>query len=298
MPSTESIDPRFADIDAWPTAVAVQAMCEGQLAATAAVSGQAGAIALAADTAAQILGATGKLVFAGAGTSGRIAVQDGVELGPTFGWPAERLGFLLAGGSEALTAGIEGAEDDADAARAGVAEQAMTDSDVLIGVAASGRTPYTLAAIEAARGAGSLTIGFANNRDTPLLRIAELGILLETGSEAVAGSTRMKAGTAQKIALNLLTTAIMLRLGRVYRGRMVDMIVSNNKLRDRGRMMVMELANVSADDAAQALEAARDDIKCAVLLASGVSLAEAQRLLDGAGGRLRQALANLETSAG
>lgn len=298
MPSTESIDPRFAEIDAWPTSVAVEAMCEGQLAATAVVFGQAGAIARAAIAAAQVLASTGRLVFAGAGTSGRIAVQDGVELGPTFGWPEGRLRFLLAGGSDALTAGIEGAEDDTDSARTEVKEHRIGRGDVMIGLAASGRTPYTLAAIEAARSAGSLTIGFANNRDSPLLDIAELGILLETGSEAVAGSTRMKAGTAQKIALNLLTTAIMLRLGRVYRGRMVDMIVSNNKLRERARTMVMELANVSADDAAQALDAARDDIKCAVLLASGASLGEARRLLEGSGGRLRQALECLEVSAG
>lgn len=290
MPSTESVDARFAEIDSWPTATAIEAMAEGQLAAAAAVCGQIDAIARSADAAADRLGGAGRLVFVGAGTSGRIAVQDGVELGPTFGWPAHRLVFLLAGGLAALAAGVEGAEDDTDAARASIGEQRIGGNDVVVGVAASGRTPFTLAALQAARAAGALTIALANNRDAPLLEAAEFGILVETGSEIIGGSTRMKAGTAQKIALNLLTTAIMLRLGRVYRGRMVDMVVSNAKLRERAKTMVMEFADVTAEEAANALEGAGDQIRRAVLIAKGCSRTEADNCLEQAGGRLRRAL--------
>lgn len=294
MRSTESVDARFAEIDCWPTATAVEAMLEGQLGAAAAVRGQVAAIAQAAEAAANRLGNSGRLVFAGAGTSGRIAIQDGVELGPTFGWPAKRLVFLLAGGLDALASSVEGAEDDAGEARALLDGKRLGRNDVLVGVAASGRTPHTIAAVDAARGAGALTIAFANNRDAPLLEAADFGILIETGSEAVAGLTRMKAGTAQKIALNLLTTAIMLRLGRVYRGRMIDMVISNVKLLERAKGMVMELAYVTADRAASALDCAGNDIKRAVLIARGLSKSEAESRLARTGNTLRLALEDLE----
>ena len=218
--TTETVDPRYADLDRWPTALAVEAMLEGQMAAIAALKDQSGAIAAAADAAAARLREGGRLVYVGAGTSGRVAVQDGVELTPTYSWPDERLVFLLAGGMDALAHSAEGAEDDDAAARAEIAAADIGQNDVVIGVAASGRTPYAVAAIDAARAAGALTIGLANNPGTPLLAGAEHPILADTGSEIVAGSTRMKAGTAQKVALNLLSTAIMLRLGRVYRGLM------------------------------------------------------------------------------
>lgn len=288
--STERIDPRFAEIDGWPTDVAVEAMAEGQLAAAAAVRAEAAAIAAAADAAAARLGGSGRLAFAGAGTSGRIAVQDGVELGPTYGWGEERTVYLLAGGMAALARSAEGAEDDADAARAAVAGAGLGASDVLVGVAASGRTPYTIAAVQAAREAGALTIGIANNAGAPLLAAADHPLLLDTGSEAVAGSTRMKAGTAQKIALNLLTTAIMLRLGRVHRGRMVDMVVSNAKLLERARAMVAELAGVDPSRAGEALKAAGNDIKRAVLIARGLTPDDAADRLARSGGILRRAL--------
>lgn len=266
--STESVDPRYEELDRWPTAIAVRAMLEGQLAAIAAVTGCVDAIAAAADAAAERLrGGEGRLIYVGAGTSGRVAVQDGVELSPTYDWPEARLGFLLAGGMAALSASVEGAEDDIAAASREIADAAA--GDVVIGVAASGRTPYTLAAIEAARAAGALTIGLANNRKTPLLVAAEHALLLDTGSEVVAGSTRMKAGTAQKAALNLLSTAIMLRLGKVYRGRMVEMRATNVKLAGRARAMVAELAGVDGDSARAALAATDGHIAGAVLVAMG-----------------------------
>ncbi|WIW90744.1 N-acetylmuramic acid 6-phosphate etherase (plasmid) [Sphingobium sp. V4] len=288
--STEAIDPRYVDIDQWPTIRAVEAMLEGQMAAIAAIGSQTGRIAQAAEAAALRLGARGRLVYVGAGTSGRIAVQDGVELYPTYNWPQERLIFLMAGGLAALTEAAEGAEDDADAARAEIHAAEIGAQDVVIGVAASGRTPYTLAAIAAAREAGALTIGIANNAGTALLDAADHGLVAETGTEIVAGSTRMKAGTAQKAMLNMLSTAIMLRMGLVYRGRMVNMRISNEKLRLRGQAMVRDIADVDLGTAARALDSVGQDIKQAVLVAMGIAAEEAQRLLEAHGQNLPDAM--------
>ncbi len=288
--NTETLDPRYRDIDLWPTELAVAAMLEGQMAAIAALQQQTHAIAAAADAAATRIGQNGRLVYVGAGTSGRLAVLDGTELHPTYGWPMERLVFLMAGGIEALTRAREGAEDDGPAGAAAIAAQDVRPSDIVIGVAASGRTPFTIAAIEAARAAGALTIAVTNNVGTPLATAAEHAIVMATGSEIVAGSTRMKAGTAQKAALNLLSTAIMLRLGLVYQGRMVAMRVSNAKLLRRARTMVADLAGVGEDVAATALAAGGNDIRTGVLVAGGMTADAAQALLAAQGGSLRGAL--------
>lgn len=297
MRNTETLNPRFVDIDRWPTAEAVEAMLEGQLSAAAAVRPIVGAIAAAADAAALRLQAGGRLVYAGAGTSGRIAVQDGVELGPTFGWAQDRLVFLLAGGMAALSVSAEGAEDDYDDAAAQIVRADIGPNDVVIGVAASGRTPFTIGALDAARERGALTIGMSNNAQAPLLAAAEHPLLADTGSEVIAGSTRMKAGTAQKIVLNLLSTAIMLRLGRVYRGLMVDMVISNDKLLGRAHGMVQTLTDCDADAAIAAIDTASRDIKTAVLVARGLTLADATDLLARNGNILRQAIDELETRA-
>jgi N-acetylmuramic acid 6-phosphate etherase len=295
MSNTESLNPRFTDIDSWPTVEAVDAMFEGQMAAVASIKSQTALIAAAAEAAAARLAHGGRLVYVGAGTSGRVAVQDGVELGPTFGWPAERLVYLMAGGMEALAHSSEGAEDDADAAIAAITVSAVSGGDVVIGVAASGRTPFTIAAIEAARLAGALTISIANNPGTALLLSAEHPLLAHTGSELIAGSTRMKAGTAQKVILNLLSTAIMLRLGRVYRGLMVDMVISNDKLLKRAYGIIRTLTECSEAKAIAAVTQADNDIKKAVLIAMGLSLASASALLDKHHGILRNAVTTIES---
>jgi N-acetylmuramic acid 6-phosphate etherase len=299
--STEAIDPRYVDIDQWPTTLAVEAMLEGQMAAIAAIGSQALAIAQAAEAAAMRLsqdqGRKGRLVYVGAGTSGRVAVQDGVELYPTYNWPQERLLFLMAGGLDALTQAAEGAEDDANAARAAVAAAQIAPNDVVIGVAASGRTPFTCAAITAAREAGALTIGIANNAATPLPDAADHGIVVDTGTEIIAGSTRMKAGTAQKAVLNILSTAIMLRLGLIYRGRMVNMRISNAKLRKRGEAMICDLAQVDQAAAAQALDMAGQDIKLAVLIARGLDRHAAEGLLAAHGDNLADAIGAMQGGA-
>jgi N-acetylmuramic acid 6-phosphate etherase len=289
---TESMSPRFADLDLWSTREAVAAMLEGQLAAVAAIAAVGPAIADAADAAADRLrSGAGRLVYVGAGTSGRVAVQDGVELGPTFGWPAERLHYALAGGLGATVASAEGAEDDAAAGAEAMAAGGVGLADVVIGVAASGATPYTLAALRAAGDRGALTIAAACNPDAPLLAASHHRLLLDTGPEVIAGSTRMKAGTAQKVALNLLSTAIMLRLGYVHRGLMVSMRISNQKLHKRGIRIVSELAEIDPAAAEAALAATEGDIKRAVLVGRGASLEESSRLLEAAAGNLRRALA-------
>ncbi len=292
--TTELISSRYADLDLWTTGDAVQAMLEGQLAAAAAVQSQAGAIAAAAEAAAgRLREGTGRLVYAGAGTSGRLAVQDGVELGPTYDWPEQRTVYVLAGGMEALLTSVEGAEDDAAAGEAEVGHAGVGLHDVVIGLAASGRTPFTLGAVRAGAAAGALTIGIASNAGTPLLEAAEHPIFLDTGAEVVAGSTRMKAGTAQKIALNLLSTAIMLRLGRIYKGLMVHMRVSNQKLQARAANMVREISGVDQAAATAALRQADGRIKLASLIALGASAEEATRLLQENDDNLRNALARI-----
>jgi N-acetylmuramic acid 6-phosphate etherase len=297
--STEKISAKYSDLDLWPTAPAVAAMAEGQAEAAAAVQAETAAIARAADAAAERLrDGKGRLIYIGAGTSGRIAVQDGVELVPTFNWDPDRLLYLLAGGSEALLASVEGAEDDDAAAEQAITRSNPSPADVAIGVAASGRTPYTVAAIRAAASAGALTVGIANNAATPLLAAAAHPILLDTGAEILAGSTRMKAGTAQKIALNLFSTALMLRLGRVYRGLMVDMRTSNRKLRQRAVQMVVEISGVDVRAAEAAFEQAGGDIKLASLIALGADPDRGAEALREAGGNLRRGIEKIRSSGG
>jgi len=282
---------RYADLDQWPSRDAVAAMLEGQLAAAAAAAARAGEIAAAAEAAAlRLADPAGRLVYAGAGASGRIGVQDGVELGPTYDWPSERLVYALAGGMEALVTSVEGAEDDAEEGAAAIRRAAVGPADVVVGVAASGVTPYTVSAVQEAAAAGALTVGLAGNADTPLLRAAAHPLLLDTGPEILAGSTRMKAGTAQKIALNALSTTVMIRLGRVHGALMIDMRMSNRKLRARGAAMVAEIGGVDPDAAEAALERAGGDIRRASLIAAGLEPSEASAALQAAGGNLRQAL--------
>ena len=291
---TEDICQRFVDFDQWTTADTIAAMYDGQLSAVAAVKPAIMDIALAADQAVLRLGKTGRLIYVGAGTSGRLAVQDAAELRPTFGWPQERIIFCIAGGLQALTISSEGAEDDIDDGKTQIKNVNVSKNDVVIGVAASGKTPFTLGALQEANTMGALTIGIANNPDTPILSESNHAILAQTGSEIIAGSTRMKAGTAQKAILNMLSTAIMTRLGHVYKGFMVDMIVSNNKLEGRAINMICKIANCSHDIAKASLNDANKNIKTAILIALGQSSADAQGILEQSDGNLRNALAILE----
>jgi N-acetylmuramic acid 6-phosphate etherase len=285
--NTEDSLPGVADAELWPAEQALAAMLNGQASAINAVRHALAALSLAVAAAAQRLGREGRLVYAGAGASARLAVQDGVELYPTFGWPHDRLATVIAGGTPALTRSIEGAEDDAAAGQAAATALQLGPNDVVISVAASGTTKFTLAVQSTARQAGALTVGLANNLGSPLLAGAEIPVALPTGAEFLPGSTRMAAGTAQKIALNLFSTRLMTELGRVYRGKMVGVVPTNAKLVQRAHRIVAELTGVELAVAADAHEAADGDIRLAVLMLDGLSRTAAQARLDAAGGNLR-----------
>jgi N-acetylmuramic acid 6-phosphate etherase len=291
--ATEEVDPRFADLDGWSLSSAMDAMWEGQLAAVAVIGHALAAITAATEAAQSALGDHGRIVYVGAGTSGRVAVQDGAELMPTFAWPRERVHFIVAGGDSAFVTSIEGAEDDIDDAVRQVNTARLTPHDVVIAVAASGTTPFTVAALQQAGSCGAVTIGVANNPGTALLQSARFPILVETGPELIAGSTRMKAGTAQKVVLNLISSGIMLRFGRVYRGMMVNMQPTNAKLKTRAEVMVAQIAQCDPPEAARSLEQAQGDIKTAILLALGLDRVDAKSILKNCDGNLRHVFAEL-----
>jgi N-acetylmuramic acid 6-phosphate etherase len=284
---TERPSPRFADIDIWEPGDVLEAMIGGQFAAVAAVRAALPAIERAGLAMEPRLRAGGRLIYAGAGTSGRLAVQDGAELMPTFGWPRDRLVLLLAGGGAAMMQAVEGAEDQVGRGNELIDVGA---EDVMVALAASGTTPFTVSCLREAKRRGALTIGIANNRDTPLLNDAEHGIFLDTGAEPIAGSTRMNAGTAQRITLSLLSTLVMIRLGHVYRGLMVDVQAANTKLTRRKREMLMHLTGRCEAEAEAALVRADGNVKLAVLLLKGCSRDAALSLLERAGGELRVAI--------
>ncbi|RYZ03455.1 MAG: N-acetylmuramic acid 6-phosphate etherase [Alphaproteobacteria bacterium] len=289
---TEDISARYIDLDLWGTEEGVRALHEGQVDAVAAVGSAIPPIAAAVDDAAPRLKRGGRLVYVGAGTSARIGVQDGAELFPTFSWPKDQVAFAIAGGEGALLQAVENAEDSAENGVARMVELDVGANDVVIGIAASGNTPYTVAAIKEARVRGALTIGVANNA-SQLLSASQHPILVETGPEAVAGSTRLKAGTAQKIVLNLLSTMIMVRLGKVYRGLMVHMRPTNAKLRNRAAQMVVTITGCDERTASDAMARADGDVKLAVLLVSGADMATATSVLSKHAGNLRFALAEI-----
>ncbi|WP_226779936.1 N-acetylmuramic acid 6-phosphate etherase [Oceaniglobus trochenteri] len=289
--TTESAAARYRGVETWPTDEIVMTIIEGQLGAIAAVQGQAGALSRAVDAAAARLERGGRLLYLGAGTSGRLAALDAAELPPTFSWPRERAVALMAGGPGAFTNAVEGAEDDAKAAAQEMDQLGLGADDVVIGVAASGRTPYVVGGLDHARAKGALTIAVVNNPTSAVGRAAEIEIAAATGAEVLAGSTRLKAGTAQKAVLNTLSTAVMLRLGYVYRGRMVEMKPSNAKLRERAAEMVAHLADVTPEEAQRTLDAADQSIKLAVVMLSrDLSRAEGEAALQRANGRLHLAL--------
>ena len=287
---TEQISPRYVELNSWPTAEMIAALYEGQLAAAASVRSALGAITAAVEDAVPALQRGGRLVYAGAGTSGRIGVQDGAELPPTFDWPADRLVFAMAGGLGALLQSAEQAEDSEAAGALVISDSNVAANDVVVGVAASGTTPFTIGALRASTAAGAVTIAVASNPGAALFEVAHHRILVDTGSEVIAGSTRMKAGTAQKIVLNLFSTAVMVKMGRVYRGLMVDMRARNAKLRRRAEAMVSEIIRCPAEDAARYLMQADGDVKTAVLIGLGLGRGEAEQLLERHGCNLRSAV--------
>ena len=291
MANTESASARYADIDNWSSAELVDGILEGQFAAIAAVQAARDQIARVIDAMTEKLSAGGRMIYMGAGTSGRIAAQDGAELPPTFNWPYERAITLMAGGQEALVRAVENAEDGRTAATEALDGVRVSPRDVVIGIAASGSTPFVVAGLTYARAKGALTVGIINNPGGDVGRAAEIEVLLNTGPEFLAGSTRMKAGTAQKAALNAISTGVMIRLGYVYRGKMVEMVLSNAKLRERAALMVADLTGADVEVARKALAEAGNSIKLAtVMLSRSMTRASAEEALRAAGGNLRKAL--------
>lgn len=287
---TEARHPDTTELDAWPVERVLGAIVAGQEGAIAAVRAALPALARAAAGIEARLARGGRLIYAGAGTSGRLALQDAAELPPTFGF--ERTVVLLAGGADAGARAREGAEDDAEAGAGDVDGAGVGEADALIGLAASGGTPYTLAAVRRARDRGAFTVGVANNQGAPLLREAEVGVLLDTGPEVLTGSTRLAAGTAQKAALNALSTAALVRQGGAYQNLMVGMKPVNDKLRARALRIVREATGAGEEEASAALHACGDRIRDAiVVLLAGVPPERARARLASSGERVREALA-------
>lgn len=287
--TTEARHPGTTDLDAWPIERSLDAIVRGQEDAIAAVRAALPALTRAARGLEERLARGGRLAYAGAGTSGRLALQDAAELPPTFGF--ERTVVLLAGGAAAGETAREGAEDDVGEAVRAVDGAALGPNDALIGVAASGGTPYTRAAVRRARERGAFTVGIANNPGAPLLRDAEVGVLLDTGPEVLAGSTRMAAGTAQKAALNALSTAALVRLGGAYLNLMVGMRPVNDKLRARAVRIVREATGADEAEARAALSACGDRIRDAIVVVlTGVSPDAARARLEAVGERVRDAV--------
>lgn len=288
---TEGLDPAYADLDSWPTPRLVEALARTGEEASRALLACRDALARAIDLAASRLQTGGRLLYLGAGTSGRLGVLDASELPPTYAWPPERAIALIAGGDAAIRVAQEGAEDDGEAGARALSGLAAGASDVVIGIAASGQTPYVIGAIEFARRVGALTIGIANNPGSRLLAAAEVAIALDTGPELVAGSTRMKAGTAQKLALNAISTGVMIRLGKVHGNLMVDLKATNSKLRDRAIRIVRQISGAGADEARRALEGAGWEVRTALVsIGAGVDAAAARTRLERSHGSVRGAV--------
>ncbi|MBL0143433.1 MAG: N-acetylmuramic acid 6-phosphate etherase [Betaproteobacteria bacterium] len=292
-PKTEVPHPEHSRLDEYSTHDLVEAFIHDQAAASTAVRAAASQIAAAVTAAVARLEAGGRLVYVGAGTSGRLGLLDSVELYPTFSWPPERALALLAGGPRAIHVAVEGAEDDCDLGAADVRGAAVGPADVVLLIAASGATPYVLGALHAARGAGALTIGIANNTDTPVTREAQIGITLDTGHELVSGSTRLKAGTAQKIALNTFSSAVMVRMHKVYGNLMVDLKPTNAKLVHRAIRLTALATGADEALAQETLEASGFQVKVAIVaIAKGIDPAQARARLAAVHGSVRAALAD------
>ncbi|MGO1508263.1 MAG: N-acetylmuramic acid 6-phosphate etherase [Microbacteriaceae bacterium] len=291
---TEAATTERGDLDLQDTIELVRRMNAEDQRVAVAVAEQTAEIARAVDGITERFRRGGRLIYIGAGTAGRIGVLDASECPPTFGTDPSMVVGIIAGGETAIRAAVENAEDDADAAEASLRDLALTDRDTVVGISASGRTPYVVGGLEYARGIGALTVAIASNRDSAIGAAAEIPIEVVTGPEFISGSTRLKSGTAQKLVVNMLTTLSMIKLGKTYRGVMVDLLATNEKLHARSIRTVTELAGVGVDEAAAALREAGGSVKLALLtLASGADVERARAALAEAGGILREAISAL-----
>lgn len=296
--TTEQRNPASDQIDSMSSLEIVQLMNAEDAKIAAAIQAEADSIAAAIDLIADAFLKGGRLIYMGAGTSGRLGVLDASECPPTFNSPPELVVGLIAGGKPALTNAIEGAEDRAEFAIADLEELDFSQDDVLVGIATSGRTPYVIAGLKYARERGASTIAFTCNQENQLADVANLTICPVVGPEVVTGSTRLKAGTATKMVLNMLTTGAMVRIGKTYGNLMVDLRATNNKLVERSIRILMAFTNLSKDEAASVLEECNGELKTAIVhVKRGVSPERAWELLKATNGHLRQVLENSEDLA-
>ncbi len=288
---SEDINPRSLKMDSLPTLEVLRLINDEDALVAAAVARQMAPIAAVVDGAVEALSSGGRLIYVGAGTSGRLGMLDAAECIPTFGLEPGRVLAILAGGPAAMTASIEAAEDDAEAGGRTMLEHGIGQSDLVLGIASSGRTPFVVGALRQAGLLGAATAALVGNADGPVAAAAAVVIAVNTGAEVLAGSTRMKAGTAQKLVLNMISTAAMVRLGRTYGNLMVDLRPTNEKLRGRACRIVAAAAETDEDTAARALAEADGEVKTAIVtLKSRVSPAQARIRLANAQGVLRRAL--------
>jgi N-acetylmuramic acid 6-phosphate etherase len=299
VPATEEANESYAGIDRWPSERILSAIVAAQTQAIAVIADAVPALAVAGEAVADRMRRGGRLIYAGAGSSGLLAQVDALELPCTYGIEAEQIPVMLAGGNDALLVIPSGAEDDLDEAAQSVEQLNVRPLDSLLAVSASGRTPYTLAAMRAAKARGALTIGMACNANTPILENADHAVLLATPAEVIAGSTRMNAGTAQKCALNMLSTLIGIRLGHVFDGMMVNVRPENSKLKRRAAQMVARACGFSDEaKAADLLDRAGNEVKTAITLyrLPGGTADDARVILAAHGGDLRSALEAMAAS--
>ncbi|MFS0852708.1 N-acetylmuramic acid 6-phosphate etherase [Microbacterium sp. 179-I 3D4 NHS] len=291
---TEAVTTERGDLDLLSTAELAQRMNAEDARVAPAVAAQSAQIAAAVDGITDRFRRGGRLIYIGAGTAGRIGVLDASECPPTFGTDPSLVVGIIAGGETAIRSAVENAEDDAEAAGASLSELGLTDADTVVGISASGRTPYVIGGLEYARRVGAFTVALASNPGSAIGAAADIAIEVVTGPEFISGSTRLKSGTAQKLVVNMLTTLSMIKLGKTYRGVMVDLLATNEKLHARSVRTVSQLAGVGTDEAARALAAADGSVKLALLmLATGAEAGVAASALDAAGGLLREAIAAL-----
>ena len=289
--ATEGRNPRTRHLDQKSTREILRVLNYEDAQAPGSVAKEIPAIARAVDAIVRALRRGGRLIYVGAGTSGRLAVLDAAECPPTFGVPPRLVCAIIAGGSRALTHEAEGAEDSPTKGARDLRAANLTSRDAVVGLTASGSTPYVLGAVDYARKRGAVTVGVTANRRSPIARAARILIAPETGPEAIAGSTRLKAGTAQKLVLNMLSTAAMVRLGCVYDNWMINVALTNQKLRRRGLRILEQATGARLSRVEHALRQSGHDLRTAlVMLKTRTPAAEARQMIARAGGDLRQAL--------
>ena len=290
----ERRNPRSVDIDLFPTERILKIINAEDALVPGAVAAAIPEVAKLVDLAAQSIRAGGRVFYVGTGTSGRIAIVDAVECPPTFGTPPEWVQAVIAGGARAFTQSIEGSEDEEEKAAVDLKSKKLTENDLVIGIAASGSTPYTQAALEFAKTKGAKTAAIACIQDSPIAKLADFSVYVAVGPEVITGSTRMKAGTAQKLVLNMFSTTLMIRLGMTYSNWMINVGMTNRKLRSRGQQILQEILGVKPDEAEKLVQQSGSNLRVAVVMgATGCDRKEAEKRLAASNGNLRSVLGHL-----